>query len=290
MNELHEAFDDIAAEITPSDPPVDLTMLLGRRRRNWRRAAIITGTGCAAALLAGVVAGIPGLAGHPAGPAPAPAPAGLGNVAAPGPALASPLRVTPAGDALLVRPVLLFAPGGGTTAYGDPRQVNAATMKLFGKLACRPGPSAYAVDDSWKATVSYKAAQWTAPGSEIVSCDATGNKYVLGKAAFGASDVTSVAIGLEQSTAQWVVDLTISSKAAAAFGTLTTNQYNSYYAGLQSGNENDAALDSTAIVINGDVQSAPETAGPIRAGELQIAGPQPSGFTQGQARALAAQL
>jgi hypothetical protein len=290
MNELHEALDDIAAEITPSEPPVDLTMVRGRRMRNWRRAAFITGTGCTLALLAGAVAGIPVLAGHLAPPGTAPAPAGQGSVGAPGRASGSPLPVRPAGDALQVRPVLLFAPKGGTTAYGDARLVNTATMKLFGKLACRPGPNAYTVDDRWKGTVSYKAAQWNARGSEIVSCDATGNKYVLGKAVFGATDVTSIGYGLEQNTAQWVVDLTVNAKAAAAFGTLTTNQYNSYYAGLQGGNEDAAALDSTAIVINGDVQSAPKTASPITNGELQIAGPQPSGFTQAQARALAAQL
>jgi hypothetical protein len=112
--------------------------------------------------------------------------------------------VKPAGDALLVRPVLFFAPRDGTTAYGDASLVNVATMKPF--------------------------------------------------------------------------------------DTLTTHQYNNYYAGYQHGNEDDAVLDSTAIVINGDVQSAPETSGAIVTGQLEISGPQPVGFTEAQAKALAAQL
>ena len=40
--------------------------------------------------------------------------------------------------------------------------VNAATLKLFNKLVCKPGPNATTVDDSWKATVGYTEAgdQW----------------------------------------------------------------------------------------------------------------------------------
>ena len=49
-------------------------------------------------------------------------------------------------------------------------------------------------------------------------------------------------------------------------------------------------LDQTAIVVNGDVQSAPETGGPITAGQLEISGPTPAGFTKAQAQALIAQL
>jgi preprotein translocase subunit SecD len=52
----------------------------------------------------------------------------------------------------------------------------------------------------------------------------------------------------------------------------------------------DAALDSTAIVLDGNVQSAPVTEGPITNGKLMIAGPQPTGFTHAEAEALAVQL
>jgi preprotein translocase subunit SecD len=112
-------------------------------------------------------------------------------------------------------------------------------------------------------------------------------KYALGPAVFEGPDVTSVNTGILQNTTQWVVDLTLNGKAAAAFGTLTTNQYNSYYASAQAGNLNDQYLDQTALVLDGDVQTAPETSSPITAGNVQITGPAPDGFTQDQANQLA---
>jgi hypothetical protein len=274
MTGLHQTFDDMAAEITPIDPPVELTMLGGRRRRNRRRTAVSAGATGALALVVGAVVGIPALAGRPASQG------GAGT----------PASVKPLGDAFQVRPVLLRASPGSTTEYGDARLVNAATMRLFDKLACEPGLNDTAVDDHWKATVGYEAAQWNAPGSEIVSCDAMGDKYVLGQAVFGAKDISSAAVGQQRNSGAWFVDLALNGKATAAFGTLTTKQYNTYYSGFERGDEDDAVLDSIAFVINGDVQSAPETAGPITSGMPEIAGPQPAGFTEAQAKALAAQL
>ena len=52
MTGLHEALDDIAAEITPIDPPVELAMRLGGKKRHRRRIAAITGTAGAVALSA----------------------------------------------------------------------------------------------------------------------------------------------------------------------------------------------------------------------------------------------
>jgi hypothetical protein len=301
MNELHETFDDIAGEITPIDPPVDLTMLRGRRMRHRRRAAFVTVTAGAMALLAGAVVGIPALADRPAsqGGAAAPAsalashPAGRASMTtrpdwdfAPG----TTTSVKPVGDAPLARPVLFFAPRGGRTAYGDASLVNTATMKLFDKLVCTPGPGAYTVDDNWKATVSYTAAQWKAPGSEIVSCDAMGNKYVLGNAVFDGKEITGIAVGLEQNSRQWGVGLTLNAKAAVALGTLTTHQYNTYFPGYQSGVQNDAVLDQIAVVLDGNVQSAPEVNGVLTTGQFEIIGPRPNGFSEAQAKALAAQL
>jgi preprotein translocase subunit SecD len=82
------------------------------------------------------------------------------------------------------------------------------------------------------------------------------------------------------------VNLTLNDKATKAFGTLTTNQYNNYFAG-SSTNPNDQALDSTAVVLDGNVQSAPVTQQPITAGQVQISGPQPDGFSQAEATNLA---
>jgi preprotein translocase subunit SecD len=179
-----------------------------------------------------------------------------------------------------------------SSALGNPSKVNAATMKLFNKLVCRPGPNANTVDDSWKSSVGYTAATapWDNPNIQVVSCDASGNKYALDTAVFEGNQVTSVNTGLPQNSTQWVVNLTLDHAAAAAFGTLTTNQYNSYYAAAQAAGgtlSNDSVLDSTGIVLDGNVQSAPETQQPITAGQVQISGPQPNGFTQAQATDLA---
>jgi preprotein translocase subunit SecD len=168
------------------------------------------------------------------------------------------------------------------TTYGNASLVNAATMKLFNQLVCKPGPNSTTVNDSWKSSVGYtlNRDQYDDTSSQIVSCDPSGMKYALGPA-------VSVNTGILQNTTQWVVDLTLNGKAAAAFGTLTTNQYNSYYANAQAGNLDDQYLDQTALVLDGDVQTAPETSSPITAGNVQITGPAPNGFTQDEANQLA---
>ena len=64
MSGLKEALDDIAAEISPVDPPVELTMLLGKRIRNGRLAAVVGGTAGTIVLGVGALLGFPALAGH----------------------------------------------------------------------------------------------------------------------------------------------------------------------------------------------------------------------------------
>ena len=195
-----------------------------------------------------------------------------------------------------VRPVYLetpYVPPSATktspVSYGDSALVNAATRKLFNKEVCRPGPDANTVNPSWQKTVGYslQGDQWSALKSQIVSCDSSGTKYVLGQAVYVGSDITSVNAGLQQNTGQWAVHLSLNAGAAAKFGTLTTSQYNTYYAGSQSGNANDQALDSTAVVLDGNVTSAEVTAEPITAGNVQITGGGSTGFTKAEANALA---
>ena len=177
--------------------------------------------------------------------------------------------------------------GTASTATGDASKVNAATMKLFNKMVCVPGKNSVTVQESWKATVGYseKGDQWDDPTSQIVSCDPNGTKYVLGPTVFEGTQLTSVASALDTTSGQWVVNLALDGAATKAFGTLTTNQYNNYYPTATS-NANNATLDQTAIVLDGDVQSAPETNGALTSGQFTITGPQPTGFTQDQANQL----
>ncbi len=177
---------------------------------------------------------------------------------------------------------------GTTISYGDPAKVSAANMKLFDKMVCKPGPNANTVDDNWKGTVGYTPAksQWDVLNSQIVSCDANGTKYVLGPAVFDGTHVTGVSVVLNTTNSQFDVNLTLDGYATKTFGDLTTKQFNNYFAGAAT-NQDDAALDSTAIVLDGNVQSAPQTQSAITAGNVQITGPQPNGFTQDQANQLA---
>jgi preprotein translocase subunit SecD len=175
-----------------------------------------------------------------------------------------------------------------SSAFGNASAVNAATMKLFNKLVCTPGSDPTQVNPAWKATVGYTEAgdQWDNPASQTVSCDSSGMKYVLGQTVFEGTELTGVSAALQSNSTQWVVNLTLNSEATAAFGKLTTNQFNNYYPGYQQGNENDAVLNQTAIVLDGSVQSAPETNGALTSGQFTITGPQPTGFTESQATQL----
>jgi preprotein translocase subunit SecD len=197
---------------------------------------------------------------------------------------------------LRFRQVLLFEPypagaspalSASAAGYGDSSLVNAATMKLFGKLVCKPGPNSSTVDDNWKQTVGYTSqqAQWDDTGSQIVSCDAQGDKYVLDQAVVKGSDVTSVNAGLLQNSTAWALDFTLNGGAATAFGNLTTKQYNSYFKGTSS--EDDAVLDEVAMVLDGDVVTAPQIQQPVLGGSVQVTGPSSDPFTQAQATQLA---
>jgi preprotein translocase subunit SecD len=216
-----------------------------------------------------------------ASPTPTPATTGTGTAKATATPTAS---ATPKASAT---PTPSATPTTATSAAsGNASAVPAATQALFNKLVCKPGPNDVTVDDNWKQTVGYteSADQWDVD-KYIVSCDPTGTKYVLGPTVFEGTELTSVAPALDSTSGQWVVNLSLNSAATKAFGTLTTNQFNNYYPS-SSTNADDAVLDQTAIVLDGDVQSAPQTQGALTSGQFTISGPQPSGFTQTQATQL----
>ncbi len=153
------------------------------------------------------------------------------------------------------------ASSAATTA-GDPSAVNAETMKLFEKMDCSDL-------STWKQKLGYTEPQWDDPNSQIVSCGANGAKYVLGPAVILGTDVTSEAVGIESTNAQYVVNLTLNGKATKAFGTLTETQASKYLPGASS-NADDQVLDSTAIVLDGNVVSAEQTQEAIPGGQVQI--------------------
>jgi preprotein translocase subunit SecD len=181
------------------------------------------------------------------------------------------------------------------TSFGDPTAVNAATMKLFDKLVCTPSTNPNVVNDVWKNSIggySEAASPWNKNKEQTVSCDANGTKYVLGAATLSGTELSSVNAVLDTSTGQWIVNIGLNSEATSAFGALTTNQYDKYFTGEQqavaaNSYSDDMALDQTAIVLDGDVTSAPETQGALTSGSFEITGPGQTGFSEAEATQLA---
>ena len=213
------------------------------------------------------------------------------NVVLTGPAAdEAQLKALTMAGVLNFRQVLLYQPYGGTAptaarapTYGDVRLVNRHTLGLFRKLICKPGES----DSVWKAQVGYtQSADWDNPYAQTISCDDSGGKYALDVAKVLGEEATNATAELSTTSNQWEVILTLDNAGTSAFGALTTAQYNQYYPGAQAGNEDDVVLDQIAIVLDGNVVSAPETDAAITAGSAQITG----NFTQAQAEELAAEL
>ena len=194
---------------------------------------------------------------------------------------ATQLKTLAAAGVLSFRQVLLYQPYRGTT-YGDVRLVNQNTLALFRKLVCAPDNTS-----TWKDQVGYATAdEYDNPGTQIVSCDRSGNKYALDVAKVQGTQISDATAELSTTSNQWEVTLRLNSAGASAFGALTLHQYNTYYRAAQAGNQDDYWLDTIAVVLDGNVVTAPETGGPIPGGNAQITG----NFTRAQAEELAAQL
>jgi SecD-like export protein len=313
------ALRDIAAEAGPPGPLADAAWRAGRRRRLAVPVA-------SAAFIAGVIALVLTvvLPQAPApGPAAAPAHTRLVSitVSPPGPAGTGVLAATaligqrvrylhlpdvqirasgpnvvvtgPAADqaqletiampgVLTFRQVLLYQPFRGT-ALGDAGLVNRPTLALFRKLACTPGHVG-----TWKDQVGYGvAADYDDPYTQIVACDSSGNKYALDVAYVRGTQIASATVALGRPGNQWGVLVRLNSAGASALTALTSQLYDKYYAAA-GGNPSTSSywLDTIAIVVDGNVISAPEIAATIQSGLADI----PGNFTRAQAEDLAAQL
>jgi preprotein translocase subunit SecD len=157
--------------------------------------------------------------------------------------------------------------------------VNKATLALFNKLTCTPGDTT-----KWKQQVGYtNAGDYDNPAVQIVSCDSTGGKYALDKAAVQGNQISGATATLSSTNNEWDVNVTFKSAGATAFAKLTSAQYNKYYA-AGGGNTatSDYWLDATAIVLDGNIASDDEIQGAILGGNAQITG----NFTQATATQL----
>jgi preprotein translocase subunit SecD len=169
------------------------------------------------------------------------------------------------------------SPASGS-AFGDASLVGKNTLALFNKLACQPGDTT-----KWKTQVGYTTPyDYDNPDVQVVSCDSSGNKYVLDQAAVPGPQIGTAVATLSTTSNAWQVDLTLKSAGAAAFGKLTAEQASKYYPSAST-SEDDAVLDQVAIVLDGNVVTAPQTTQAIPGGNFTITD---STFTQATATQL----
>jgi preprotein translocase subunit SecD len=166
------------------------------------------------------------------------------------------------------------------TTLGDPSLVNKQTLELFNKVTCKPGDTT-----KWKQQAGYtSAADYDNANAQIVSCDSQGNKYVLDVAKVPGTQIATASANLSTTSNEWEVLLTLKGAGAAAYATLTSDMSAKYYsAGGGNPLSSDYWLDTIAVVLDGNVVTAPEVLGAIPGGSSQITG----NFTQAQATQLA---
>jgi len=167
-----------------------------------------------------------------------------------------------------------------STTLGDPSLVNKQTLKLFNKVTCKPGDTT-----KWKQQAGYtSAADYDNANAQIVSCDSQGNKFALDVAKVPGTQILTASANLSTTSNEWEVLLTLKGAGAAAYATLTSNMSSKYYsAGGGNPLSSDYWLDTIAVVLDGNVVTAPEVLGAIPGGNSQITG----NFTQAQATQLA---
>jgi preprotein translocase subunit SecD len=113
----------------------------------------------------------------------------------------------------------------------------------------------------------------------LVTCDDSGNKYLLSAAMIEGTQLKSATAGIPAQQVQWVVNLTFDKAARKTFATVTRTIANvtSQLTGQQK---------QFAIVLDGKVISAPTVNGVIPNGQAEISG----NFTQTEAQNLANSL
>jgi preprotein translocase subunit SecD len=163
------------------------------------------------------------------------------------------------------------------TTYGDSSLVSKQTLALFNKVSCTPGDTT-----KWKQEAGYNNPEdYDNPSVQIVSCDSNGGKYALDVAKIPGTQISNATAELSTTSNQWEVLLSLKSAGAAAYASLTSEQAQKYLPGAST-NENDYWLDTIAVVLDGNVVTAPEVQGAIPGGTSQITG----NFTQEQATQL----
>ncbi|MEU4833016.1 protein translocase subunit SecD [Streptosporangium sp. NPDC023615] len=201
-----------------------------------------------------------------------------GSAATPAPA--APPSAEPGRDGASARPDASATPGASAaptappstmptapTAPADPAAgmdttgIDPAALKQFETLDCSKDAGKGAQD---------------APDKQYVGCSADGAaKYILEKAAVTGTSIDTASSGVEQTTGEWLVQLSFKGQGPDQWSKVTTTAFNSQ-----------APRNQVAMVLDGVVISAPVIQEPITGGRAQISG----SFTQVTADELANQL
>ena len=121
------------------------------------------------------------------------------------------------------------------------------------------------------------------PSQPLLACDEEGNRYLLGPSMVEGTTVKDAGAGIPQQGVNYVVNVEFNSKGAKQFGAVTTR-----IAGQRNALTGQQA--QLAIVLDGEVLSAPSNDQPITGGRAEISGSSANPFTQESATSLANSL
>ncbi|MEU1878160.1 protein translocase subunit SecD [Streptosporangium sp. NPDC020072] len=153
------------------------------------------------------------------------------------------------------------SPADNPLADVDTTGIDPAVLKQFEALDCSKNKGQGAQDD---------------PNKQYAGCSQDGSaKYVLDKAAVTGSAIASANAGVDQTTGEWLVQLSFKGQGPDQWSKVTTTAFNSQ-----------PPRNQVAMVLDGVIISAPVIQEPITGGRAQISG----NFTQVTANELAGQL
>ncbi|MFD3405651.1 hypothetical protein ACFWUU_33505 [Kribbella sp. NPDC058693] len=129
----------------------------------------------------------------------------------------------------------------------------------------------------FRRVLTVKAGTCPTPAPAGTACDAKGMRYTLGKVELDGSNVTEVKTGIQQgsTTGGWYVGLTLDPEGTKLFAQLTSS--------LSKANP---PANQLAIVVRGQVVTAPSVQSAIAGGKIEISG----GYTRDSAEQLAGEI
>ncbi|GAA1571275.1 hypothetical protein GCM10009804_29580 [Kribbella hippodromi] len=115
----------------------------------------------------------------------------------------------------------------------------------------------------FRRVIAVKPGTCPTPAPDGTACDEKGNRYTLGKVELNGSNVDGVKVGLQEgsTTGAWAISLTLDAEGAKLFGRLT--------AGLA---KQDPPANQLAILVRGQVVTAPTVMSEIPGGKVEITG------------------